>query len=446
MRITPFIVLTLAGISGEARACNCGGKQSGPMNLEPGQAWKLLVSGAQEQDFRDIGANGQLSSNGGQETKQTINIGLARALTRQVSLSLIWPVERKNHADEKSDVGSGDPSLGGRWTILRPSGSLWIPRLQFIAGYQHPLAKSSYDESRSPRGLDIHGAGFHEFMPGFDLWWGQERYKWGLTQTAIWSKEKAFQDVTVKPGLGWKTSLVAGYGFLFDRLRFFMSLDRESMGESTIDGQKIQDSDRLTYSETLSTEYILSTTGTLDAAIKTSGRFLTNKNTSRSDSFMVSYSHTIGETAQEPTTTQSVSAASDRNVARAEKMSAILNNYLIIQRSLSHDSTRGISRAAGQIMQLARESAGTSSEKRVSNEINKAAKSIREAKGLSQIRGPFKQLSSLLVPWVKREKPQGIFVAYCSMADANWLQSSKTIENPYYGKSMGSCGEILEDS
>jgi hypothetical protein len=34
------------------------------------------------------------------------------------------------------------------------------------------------------------------------------------------------------------------------------------------------------------------------------------------------------------------------------------------------------------------------------------------------------------------------YVAYCPMAKASWLQTSKTILNPYMGTSMVHCGQI----
>jgi hypothetical protein len=33
---------------------------------------------------------------------------------------------------------------------------------------------------------------------------------------------------------------------------------------------------------------------------------------------------------------------------------------------------------------------------------------------------------------------------YCPMKKANWLSSSATIKNPYYGNSMLTCGKVVE--
>lgn len=37
-----------------------------------------------------------------------------------------------------------------------------------------------------------------------------------------------------------------------------------------------------------------------------------------------------------------------------------------------------------------------------------------------------------------------IYKAYCPMKKANWLSSTTTIKNPYYGNSMLTCGKVVE--
>lgn len=36
----------------------------------------------------------------------------------------------------------------------------------------------------------------------------------------------------------------------------------------------------------------------------------------------------------------------------------------------------------------------------------------------------------------------GYHVVYCPMAKKDWVQTSEKISNPYYGKTMSSCGEL----
>jgi hypothetical protein len=41
------------------------------------------------------------------------------------------------------------------------------------------------------------------------------------------------------------------------------------------------------------------------------------------------------------------------------------------------------------------------------------------------------------------DKP--VYVQYCPMADGSWLSDEKQIVNPYYGKSMLSCGSVKSE-
>jgi len=35
-----------------------------------------------------------------------------------------------------------------------------------------------------------------------------------------------------------------------------------------------------------------------------------------------------------------------------------------------------------------------------------------------------------------------VYVQYCPMADSSWLSDESKIANPYYGKSMLTCGNV----
>jgi Cu(I)/Ag(I) efflux system membrane fusion protein len=53
-------------------------------------------------------------------------------------------------------------------------------------------------------------------------------------------------------------------------------------------------------------------------------------------------------------------------------------------------------------------------------------------------------LSASLINCLIQEQVQTgrYYALYCAMAKANWLQTDKTVKNPYYGESMLKCGEI----
>ena len=43
---------------------------------------------------------------------------------------------------------------------------------------------------------------------------------------------------------------------------------------------------------------------------------------------------------------------------------------------------------------------------------------------------------------LKLRAPEGVKVAFCPMVHKPWLQTASTIDNPYFGKSMLTCGSF----
>jgi len=72
------------------------------------------------------------------------------------------------------------------------------------------------------------------------------------------------------------------------------------------------------------------------------------------------------------------------------------------------------------------------------------AAAIATAPSMGDARKAFKQLSAKAVALAKG-RPD-FFIAHCSMypGGADWVQTTKEISNPYWGKSMLRCGEIVE--
>jgi hypothetical protein len=77
-------------------------------------------------------------------------------------------------------------------------------------------------------------------------------------------------------------------------------------------------------------------------------------------------------------------------------------------------------------------------------EVSKAAGELAAAKDLSGARDAFYRLSMPLVRWHAATGRPAPVVAYCSMAKRSWLQPKpQPIGNPYHGKQMERCGEIV---
>ena len=118
----------------------------------------------------------------------------------------------------------------------------------------------------------------------------------------------------------------------------------------------------------------------------------------------------------------------------------VFDNYIKVQAALAQDSIEGIGGTADQIAKVVRKD----SMKRLSPKIAQQAEALSQAKDLETARTAFKALSESLIGYVKQQKvPAGAYyVAYCPMAKASWLQTEKTIINPYMGKGMIHCGQI----
>jgi hypothetical protein len=76
--------------------------------------------------------------------------------------------------------------------------------------------------------------------------------------------------------------------------------------------------------------------------------------------------------------------------------------------------------------------------------LSKNATRISETKDLNKQREYFAILSSNMVAVAKAFKlsDSPIYVQYCPMKKALWLSLEKEIQNPYYGSSMLTCGEV----
>jgi len=133
-----------------------------------------------------------------------------------------------------------------------------------------------------------------------------------------------------------------------------------------------------------------------------------------------------------------------------EAMHPILSHYLRIQQALAGDSTSGVQAAARSIAALAEKLDATSVTgehaehyKHLPMKFKKATMALSKTTKLEKTREAFKKLSMPLAMWGTMSKPIGIDVVFCSMAKGSWLQKTGPVMNPYYGKSMLHCGEVV---
>jgi len=131
-------------------------------------------------------------------------------------------------------------------------------------------------------------------------------------------------------------------------------------------------------------------------------------------------------------------------------MAPLLEEYLKIHDALAADKTDGVKRAAAQMVILADKAdpntvTGKHKDhyRHVPMRIKKAAQDLARGKDLAAMREAFKGLSRPMAMWATMSKPKGVYVVFCSMANASWLQKGKVVRNPYHGHEMLRCGEIV---
>jgi hypothetical protein len=124
-------------------------------------------------------------------------------------------------------------------------------------------------------------------------------------------------------------------------------------------------------------------------------------------------------------------------VGAGDPLLSMLDPYFRIQTSLSDDKTDGVKADASAIAAAAR----TLGEPGAA--IVTAAETLKSASDLAAARTAFSTLSDAVVAYSEKTKAAGddVHTMYCPMANKQWIQKGEKVSNPYYGKSMLTCGE-----
>jgi Protein of unknown function (DUF3347) len=131
-------------------------------------------------------------------------------------------------------------------------------------------------------------------------------------------------------------------------------------------------------------------------------------------------------------------ALSNADAVRSADAS-VLDSYQKIQLALAADTLKDVPENAQAISKTVK----ADREKRIPVEIAEKAERLGKAKDLEAAREEFKGLSTALISYLDKQniKGAGYQENYCPMVNASWLQKEKKINNPYFGKSMSTCGE-----
>ena len=128
-------------------------------------------------------------------------------------------------------------------------------------------------------------------------------------------------------------------------------------------------------------------------------------------------------------------------------ISKLYQNYLNIKTALATDNSDQASKAANTFIKSA-----SMVDYKVLSEGNldvlrKNASKIADSRSIETQRESFNGLSQNMISMTKNFKlsDKSVFVQYCPMAEASWLSAEKEIKNPYYGKSMLTCGSVKSE-
>lgn len=142
---------------------------------------------------------------------------------------------------------------------------------------------------------------------------------------------------------------------------------------------------------------------------------------------------------------------------RPEAWLDIISHYESMRVALVDDSTEGLAEHAAAVgaeadklaLEFDAVRAGVPAERAADCQalmpkIAAAAASVAKASDIAAAREAFHQLSEPLVEYrdmvAASDRP---VVVYCAMAKKSWLQPLGDIGNPYYGKSMEKCGQVI---
>ena len=145
-----------------------------------------------------------------------------------------------------------------------------------------------------------------------------------------------------------------------------------------------------------------------------------------------------------PMSTEAPAAATATGDAKhailSEPAQSVFDGYVKIQTGLAQDSFDAVKdNAANLVKALQADSA-----KALPAKLSEHATALANAKDLASAREAFKPFSQSLIDFLKTQNlPAGSYYeVYCPMADASWVQTEKTVANPYFGKAMLHCGQI----
>lgn len=139
----------------------------------------------------------------------------------------------------------------------------------------------------------------------------------------------------------------------------------------------------------------------------------------------------------------SVSAQSKKSA----QVSKLYQNYIAVKSALASDDAVKTSKSAAEFLKTASATDSKTVSPEYMKRLKKSATEISGTRNISAQRKSFYGLSDYMIALTKDFKlsEHPVYVQYCPMAEGSWLSNESRIVNPYYGKSMLSCGTVKSE-
>ena len=136
------------------------------------------------------------------------------------------------------------------------------------------------------------------------------------------------------------------------------------------------------------------------------------------------------------------SAVADAPPAESE----MLVLYDRMQTAMADDSSAGVEEAAKALAAKSEAVGAKATDPSAYKAVTDGARAVVAAADLEAEREAFRDLSLAMAKLVDSGELKGAGLFFCPMADAYWLQKAgdDALRNPYYGKSMLTCGSKVD--
>ncbi len=134
---------------------------------------------------------------------------------------------------------------------------------------------------------------------------------------------------------------------------------------------------------------------------------------------------------------------------KPEFVDTLVAPYLAIQKGLASDDLKSAQAGAQAFLAAMQQAPHAGEAKEEAEDLSAPVEAIAAATDLKAARSAFRNLSNgmiSLIQHVGTTQEMALYSTHCPMAFAgkggDWVQSDKTVSNPYYGSMMLHCGSI----